>query len=90
MTYYIANTNFETMDTTEDGRILFNPANGDVHMLDFVGNTIYTMLEKSYTFEDLVEELSQMFDEKKEIIARDVKMYLDDAVAKDIITTHED
>lgn len=89
MLLYQSNLQFETMDTTEEGRILFNPETGDVHMLDFVGNTIYTLLEKEQSFDALIDTLVSMFDAEPGVIAADVEVYLKDAVEKEIITAHE-
>ena len=89
MKYYISNDTFETMDTTEEGRILFNPDTGDVHMLDFIGNTIYTLLEQRLSDDELIDTLCDMFDETRDIIASDVSAFLEDAVSKEIIRFDE-
>jgi len=89
MRYLIANAGFETMDTTEDGRILFNPASGEVHMLDAIGSSIYSLLEQPLTLDELVESLSRMYDAPVDVIAEDVQAYIEDAVSKEILQIDE-
>ena len=89
MTYYRANTLFETMDTTEDGRILLDSTAGNVHMLDDIGNTIYTLLNDPLSLSDLIRKLCEIYDAPQEEIAMDVQDFLNDAAAKGILLTDE-
>lgn len=89
MKHYFSNIHFEAMDTTEEGCILFNPANGEVHMLDFIGNTIYSLLQNPLTLDALLDQLCRIFDAPRDVITSDVLAFLQDAAAKEIILTDE-
>lgn len=83
--HYIFNSHFETMDTTEEGLILLDPATGNVHMLDEVGASICSLLKQEHTSSSLIEALCQIYEASPEEITEDVQVFLEDAHGKGLV-----
>lgn len=88
---YILNSELQEMQLGEgEGTVLFDPETENTHVLDEVAQDIIEMFKNPSTIEEAVSKLATMYDEKEEVIDKDVRDFVVTAVNNNIILTYED
>ena len=65
----------------------FDPDHKTTFFLDEVSQDILEAMKEPKTLENIVEELSKIYDAPKEEISTDVEVFLTDAITKKLVVT---
>ena len=84
---YQTNPNLEYIQTDEHSKVAFDPDNKTTFFLDEVSQDILEVMKEPKTLENIVEELSKIYDAPKEEISNDVEIFLTDAITKNLVVT---
>lgn len=88
---YILNEELQEMQLGEgEGTVLYDPATENTHVLDDVAQDIIEMFKNPSTIEEAVSKLATIYDEKEEVIDKDVRDFIVTAVNNNIILTVEE
>ena len=84
---YQTNPNLEYIQTDEHSKVAFDPDHKTTFFLDEVSQDILEAMKEPKTLENIVEELSKIYDAPKEEISTDVEVFLADAITKNLVVT---
>lgn len=85
---YILNEEIQEMQLGEgEGTVLYDPSTENTHVLDDVAQDIIEMFKNPSTIEEAVSKLATIYDEKEEVIDKDVREFIVTAVKNNIILT---
>ena len=84
---YQTNPNLEYIQTDERSKVAFDPDNKTTFFLDEVSQDILEVMKNPKTIENIVEELSKIYDAPKEEISNDIEVFLTDAITKNLVIT---
>lgn len=88
MTKYIRESDLETQDF-ENKKIIFDTESFKFFELNETMSTIWNLLSEEKDQEEIINEMHQNFDAKKETIEKDVKKALKSLLEKDLIKKYE-
>ena len=69
----------------EEGTVLYDPETENTHVLDDVAQDIIDMFKNPSTIDEAVLKLAAVYDEKEEIISKDVQEFVANAVKNNIL-----
>lgn len=72
-----------------EGTVFYNPEKEKTHVLDEVARDVIEMFKIPSTIEEAVNKLSEMYDEDKAVIEKDVKDFAAEAIEENIILLYE-
>ena len=84
---YQTNPNLEYIQTDEHSKVAFDQENKTTFFLDEVSQDILEVMKEPKALENVVEELSKLYDAPKEEISNDVEVFLTDAITKNLVVT---
>lgn len=88
---YILNSELQEMQLGEgEGTVLYDPATENTHVLDEVAQDIIEMFKNPSAIEEAVSKLATIYDEKEEIIDKDVREFIVTALSNKILLTVEE
>jgi hypothetical protein len=83
---YILNSELQEMKLGEgEGTVLYDPETENTHVLDDVAQDIIEMFKNPSTIDEAVAKLAVIYDEKEEIISKDVQDFVANAVDNKIL-----
>ena len=83
---YIFNSELQEMQLgEEEGTVLYDPETENTHVLDDVAQDIIDMFKNPSTIYEAVLKLAAVYDEKEEIISKDVQEFVANAVKNNIL-----
>lgn len=84
--YYILNPDIVFRDEGEDGGILFDPATGEVKILNECASAIMKYLDGKHTKQQIIDTLQTVFpDTKRSVLEQDVSEFLTEVKEKQLI-----
>ena len=86
MENYIVNQRMkETVLGKGEGTVLYDPETENTHILDDVAVDIIDLFRKEMSLDDVITELSKIYDAPKETIETDVQEFIEMAIKNQII-----
>lgn len=83
---YILNSKLQEMKLGEgEGTVLYDPETENTHVLDDVAQDIIEMFKNPSTIDEVVAKLAVIYDEKEEVISKDVQDFVANAVNNKIL-----
>jgi hypothetical protein len=83
---YILNSELQEMKLGEgEGTVLYDPETENTHVLDDVAQDIIEMFKNPSTIDEAVAKLAVIYDEKEEVISKDVQDFVANAVDNKIL-----
>ena len=83
---YILNSELQEMKLGEgEGTVLYDPETENTHVLDDVAQDIIEMFKNPSTIDAAVAKLAVIYDEKEEVISKDVQDFVANAVDNKIL-----
>lgn len=83
---YILNSELQEMKLGEgEGTVLYDPETENTHVLDDVAQDIIEMFKNPSTIDEAVAKLAVIYDEKEEVISKDVQDFVANAVNNKIL-----
>ena len=83
---YILNSELQEMQLGEgEGTVLYDPETENTHVLDDVAQDIIEIFKNPSTIDEAVKKLSVIYDEKEEVISKDVQEFVTNAVNNNIL-----
>lgn len=83
---YILNSELQEMKLGEgEGTVLYDPETENTHVLDDVAQDIIEMFKNPSTIDEAVAKLAVIYDEKEEVISKDVQEFVANAVNNKIL-----
>lgn len=83
---YILNSELQEMKLGEgEGTVLYDPETENTHVLDDVAQDIIEMFKNPSTIDEAVTKLAVIYDEKEEVISKDVQDFVANAVDNKIL-----
>lgn len=83
---YILNSELQEMKLGEgEGTVLYDPETENTHVLDDVAQDIIEMFKNPSTIDEAVAKLAVIYDEKEEVISKDVRDFVANAVDNKIL-----
>ena len=88
---YILNEELQEMQLGEgEGTVLYDPTTENTHVLDDVAQDIIEMFKNPSAIEEAVAKLATIYDEKEEVIDKDVREFIVTAVSNNILLAVEE
>ena len=75
----------ETVLGKGEGTVLYDPETENTHILDDVAVDIIDLFRKEMSLDDVITELSKIYDAPKETIETDVQEFIEMAIKNQII-----
>jgi|GEM_PF-2139646 hypothetical protein len=86
MENYIVNQRMkETVLGKGEGTVLYDPETENTHILDDVAVDIIDLFRKEMSLDDVITELTKIYDAPKETIETDVQEFIEMAIKNQII-----
>ena len=86
MENYIVNQRMkETVLGKGEGTVLYDPETENTHILDDVAVDIIDLFRKEMSLDDVIPELTKIYDAPKETIETDVQEFIEMAIKNQII-----
>ena len=83
---YIINNSIDLIPADDGAAIIFDAGSGSSHVLDSVAVDIINILKEEKTLDEIILELSKMYDTNINEIKTDVDEFLKDLIEKKIVT----
>ena len=75
----------ETVLGKGEGTVLYDPETENTHILDDVAEDIIDLFRKEMSLDDVITELTKIYDAPKETIETDVQEFIEMAIKNQII-----
>ena len=86
MENYIVNQRMKETDLGKgEGTVLYDPETENTHILDDVAVDIIDLFRKEMSLDDVITELTKIYDAPKETIETDVQEFIEMAIKNQII-----
>lgn len=82
---YIKNEAMEFLEIDDESMAIYDPDSGDTHYIDAIGIAILSLLDEKAEEAELIDQLCDMYDADREIIAADVRGFLEELVGKRVV-----
>ncbi len=86
MEKYIVNGKLQEMQLGKgEGTVFYDPETENTHVLDDIALDIIDLFRKSMSVEEVILELTKLYDAPKETIAADVQEFMEMAIKNQIL-----